>query len=327
MATMKAVRIHTYGDVSVLCYEDAPRPTAGEGEVLIRVYATTVNPFDCAARAGYLADWYPYALPMILGLDVAGVVEAVGAGVTDFAPGDAVYGRADPARNGAYAEYIAVAAADVAAKPPSLDHLQAAALPHVALTAWRALIDAANLAPGETVLIHGAAGGVGSLAVQLAKWRGARVVGTASAHNLAFLRELGVDEAIDYNATHFEAMGRVADVVLDTVGGDTQQRSWRALKPRGVLVSVVQPPSPESATEHGVRQQFVSALPPAGGVLNEISSLVGSGQVKPIISVLLPLTDIQQAQTLVAGRHVRGKLVLSVFPANNQDPLPVCRQN
>ena len=245
MSSMKAVRIHTYGSSDQLILEDAPRPTAGEGEVVIRIHATTVNPFDCAARAGYLSGWYPYSFPMILGLDVSGVIEEVGAGVTSFTPGDAVYARTDPALSGAYAEYVAVKASEVAAKPPSLDHLQAAALPHVGLTAWRMLMDAANIAAGQTVLIHAAAGGVGSMAVQLAKSRQAKVIGTASGNNQDFLRELGVDEAIDYSSTRFEDVVNNVDVVLDNVGGETQERSWKVLKTGGILLSIVQPPSEE----------------------------------------------------------------------------------
>lgn len=312
MTSMKAVQLHAYGDTKVLTFEDAPRPTAGAGELLIRVYATTVNPFDCAARAGYMTSWYSYNLPLILGLDVAGVVADVGAGVTSFAPGDAVYARADPARLGAYAEYITVATSEVAAKPPSLDPFQAAALPHVGLTAWRALIDIADLAPGQTVLIHGAAGGIGTVAVQLAKWRGARVMATASAPNHTFLRELGAAEVIDYTTVPFENVMRDVDVVLDTIGADTQERSWSVLKPGGLLLSLVQPPSQESATAHGVRQQFVVGLPPAGDILNEIAALVETGQIKPVVSSVLPLQQIQQAHALVEGKHVRGKVVLKI---------------
>ena len=312
MTLMKAARIHAYGGPDVLIYEEAPRPTASEGEVLIRVHATAVAPFDCAARAGYMTGWYSYTLPTILGLDVSGVVEAVGSGVTGFAPGDAVYGRADPARNGAYAEYIAIAASEVAAKPASLDYIQAAALPHVGLTSWRTLIEAANLAAGQTILIHAAAGGVGSFAVQLAKWRGAKVIGTASPNNHDFLRGLGADTVIDYNTTPFEKVVHDVDVVLDSVGGDTQERSWMTLKPGGILLSIVQPPSPETADKHGVRQQMVSAYPPASPVLNEIASLVKAGQIKPIVSAVMPLQDIQKAHTTVEGRHVRGKIVLKV---------------
>ena len=189
MSAMKAVRIHNYGDAAVLSYEDAPQPTAAAGELLIQVMATTANPFDYAARAGYLAGWYAFTFPVTLGLDVSGIVAAVGEGVTEFAPGDAVFARADPAKNGAYAEYIALPASEVAHKPASLDYLQAAALPHVGFTAWSALMEAGGLTTGQTVLIHGAAGGVGSLAVQLAKWRGATVIGTASGGTPELVRD------------------------------------------------------------------------------------------------------------------------------------------
>ena len=177
MTTMKAVRIHAYGGPDVLAYEDAPRPTAGDGEVLIRVQATSVNPFDVAVRAGYLDGYFHYKLPLVLGSDVSGVIEAVGAGVTGFAPGDAVYARGGVFRDGANAEYVVVFATDVATKPPSLDHLHAAALPHVTLTAWQALFEQAQLSAGQTVLIHGAGGGVGHIAVQagpLARRKGDR---------------------------------------------------------------------------------------------------------------------------------------------------------
>jgi NADPH:quinone reductase-like Zn-dependent oxidoreductase len=309
---MKAARIHTYGNSDVFVYEDAPRPSMGTDEILIRVQATTVNPFDCAARSGYMTAYYPYTFPLILGLDVAGVVEEVGADVTDFAPGDDVYARADPARCGASAEYIAVAATDAALKPVSLDYVHAAALPQAGLTAWRALVEAANLTEGQTVLIHAAAGGVGSIAVQLAKWLGAKVIGTASGNNMDFMRTLGVDEAIDYTVTPFEEVVHDVDVVFDTVGGDVQERSWQVLKPGGILISIVQPPSLEKAAEYNVRQQMVVAYPPAGPVLKEVAALVDAGIIKPIVSSVLPLQNIQEAHNLVWERHVRGKIVLQV---------------
>jgi NADPH:quinone reductase-like Zn-dependent oxidoreductase len=227
MSTMKAVRIHSYGGSDVLNYEDAPRPVPGEGEVLIRVRATSVNPFDLAVRAGYMAGYYSYKFPLILGTDVSGVIESVGPGVTGFKPGDAVYTRAGVSRDGAYAEYVLAPAADVTAKPKSLDHIQSAALPHVTLTAWQALIEVAHLTKGQTVLIHGAAGGVGHVAVQLAKQLGAKVIGTAN-QNFDVLKSLGVDQAINYTTTPFETVVHDVDVVLDTVGGDTQERSGRS---------------------------------------------------------------------------------------------------
>ncbi|HVF26387.1 MAG TPA: NADP-dependent oxidoreductase, partial [Anaerolineales bacterium] len=211
---MKAVHIHDYGGLDVLHFEEAPRPIPGAGEVLIRVYATTINPFDCAVRAGYMGQYFNYTFPLILGTDVSGVVEQVGEGVTDVSTGDVVYTRAGIYRDGAHAEYVLAIAADVVPKPESLDHVHAAALPHVTLTAWQGLIEFADLSAGQTVLIHAAAGGVGHVAVQLAKWRGARVIGTASV-NLPFLDELGVDEAIDYSTTAFEDVVKEVDVVLD----------------------------------------------------------------------------------------------------------------
>ena len=311
MTTMKAVRIHSYGGPNVLAYEDAPRPTAGDGEVLIRVHATSVNPFDCAVRAGYMSGYFQYTLPLVLGTDVSGVVEAVGAGVTNFSPGDAVYARAGVYRDGANAEYVVASASEVAAKPPSLDHLHAAALPHATLTAWQALIEMARLSKGQTVLIHGAAGGVGHIAVQLAHWRGARVIGTAST-NLDLLHELKVEQAIDYSKTPFESVVHDADVVLDTVGGDVQQRSYATLKPGGILLSTVQAPSEETAKAHGVRAEMVSASPPVGKTLTEVASLVASGHIKPTVSAVLPLSETRKAHEMIEGKHTRGKIVLQV---------------
>jgi NADPH:quinone reductase-like Zn-dependent oxidoreductase len=311
MLSMKAVRIHAYGGTDVLTYEDAPRPNVGPGEVLIRVHATTVNPFDCAVRAGYMAGYFTYSLPLILGTDVSGIVEEVGAGVTNVAPGDSVYTRAGVTCDGAYAEYVVVPAADVAAKPKSLDHIHAAAIPHVILTAWQALFETAKLEQGQTVLIHGAAGGVGHVAVQLARLRGAKVIGTASV-NFDFLGELGVDQAINYSTTPFDTVVRDVDVVLDTIGGDTQQRSWTVLKPGGILISTVQPPAEETAAAHNVRQQFIASAPPIGKVLTEVATMIDAGQIKPEVSRVLPLHDIRKAHELSEGRHIRGKIVLSV---------------
>jgi NADPH:quinone reductase-like Zn-dependent oxidoreductase len=311
MTTMKAVRIHTYGGPEVLAYEDAPRPVAGEREVLIRVHATTVNPFGCAVHAGYMGSYLKHTLPLILGTDVSGVVEEIGPGVTDLSKGDEVYTRAGVFRDGANAEYVVASAADVAAKPPSLDHLQAAALPHVSLTAWQALIEMAQLREGQTVLIHGAAGGVGHIAAQLAHWRGARVIGTASA-NLDLLPELHVEEAIDYGKTRFESVVHGVDVVLDTVGGDVQQRSYEVLKPGGWLLSTVQAPSEETAKAKGVHAQLVASSPPIRATLDKVAGLVASGKVRPVVSTVLPLAGIRKAHEMIEGRHTRGKIVLKV---------------
>src|SRR5215210_5625550 len=308
---MKAVHIHDYGGLDVLHYEEAPRPTPSIGEVLIRVHATTVNPFDCAVRAGYMGQYFNYTFPLILGTDVSGVVEEVGEGVTDVSPGDVVYTRAGVYRDGAYAEYALAIAADVVAKPQSLDHIHAAALPHVTLTAWQGLIEFADLSEGQTVLIHAAAGGVGHIAVQLAKWRGAKVIGTASV-NLPFLEELGVDQAIDYTTTAFEDVVKDVDVVLDLLGGETQQRSWKVLKPGGLLLSTVQPPSQDVALEYGVRQRMIGTAPPVRKVLTEAANMVAEGKLKPHVSCVLSLQEIQKAHEMIEARHTRGKIVLQV---------------
>ncbi len=311
MVTMKAVRIHSYGGPEVLAYEDVPLPIAGAGEVLIRVHATTVNPFDCAVRAGYMQSYLKHTLPLILGTDVSGVVEAIGAGVTGFSKGEEVYARAGVFRDGANAGYVVASASEVAAKPPSLDHLHAAALPHVTLTAWQALIEMAQVGEGQTVLIHGAAGGVGHIAVQLAHWRGARVIGTASV-NLSLLHELHVEEAIDYSKTRFESVARKVDVVLDTVGGDVQERSFAVLKPGGWLLSTIQPPSEETAKANGVRAQLVASTPPIGPTLAKVAKIVASGQIRPVVSTVLPLSEVRKAHVIIEGKHARGKIVLKV---------------
>ncbi len=312
MAMMRAVGMDSYGGADVLHYQEMPRPEVGPGELLVRVRATTVNPFDTVMRAGYVSGWYQYAFPLVPGLDVAGVVEDVGAEVEGFAPGDEVFARLDPARNGANAEYAVVSIADAAPRPASLSFVEAAALAQSGLSAWRSLVDDDLLVPGQTVLIHGGAGGVGSIAIQLAKTRGVHVIATSSARNLDFLRELGADEVIDYTATPFEQVAHDVDVVLDTVGGDTLERSWGVLKPGGILVSLVQPPGEEAAAAHGVRQKFAVGYGPASAVLHELSALVAEGKLRPIVDSVLPLSEASRAHTLVEGRHTRGRVVLVV---------------
>jgi len=311
MATMKAVRVHEYGGPEVLKYEDAPKPAPAAGEVLIRVHAAALNPVDASVRAGYFKERIKYKLPMIPGWDVSGVVESIGAGATRLKPGDAVYSRPDISRDGAYAEYIVVKESEVALKPKSIDHVTAAAIPLAALTAWQSLFDAAKLQAGQTVLIHGAAGGVGCFAVQFAKIHGARVIATASARNHEFLRSLGADQVIDYTTTKFEDVVRDVDVVFDTVTGETQKRSWQVIKKGGIYVSILQPPSPEEAASHGVRCAHVF-VQPSVPQLDEIAKLVDSGKLKVIIEKVFPLSEARAAQEAVATRHTRGKLVLKV---------------
>lgn len=312
MEMMKAVRVHEYGGPEVLRYEDAPRPVVKPDEVLIRVHAAGVNPVDWKVRQGLTKDWLKYTMPFIPGWDVSGVVESVGLDTMRLKPGDVVYSRPDIARDGTYAEYVAVRESEVALKPKSLDHVHAAAVPLAGLTAWQALFDAAKLEHGQTVLIHGAAGGVGTFAVQLAKLKGAHVIGTASKKNHEFLRSLGADQTIDYNTTRFEDVVHNADVVLDTITGETMERSWQVLKKGGILVSILQPPSHEKAASLGVRcaHTFVQ---PSVSQLNEIAKLIDAGKVNVIVEKVFPLWEARAAHELSATGHVRGKIVLRVI--------------
>lgn len=311
MKTMQAVRIHTYGGSEVLKYEEAPLPKPGPSEALVRVHAAAVNPVDWKIREGYFKGRVNHSLPLILGWDLSGVVEATGSGIEGLKKDDEVYSRPDIARDGAYAEYIVVRETEVALKPTSIDHIHAAAIPLVALTAWQSLFDAAGLSAGQKVLIHAAAGGVGSFAVQLAKWKGAYVIGTASNRNRDFVRNLGADETLDYQTTRFEDVVHDVDVVFDTIGGDTQKRSWKVLKKGGILVSIVGPPSAEEAAAHGVHQASVFVQPSATQ-LTELAKLVESGKLRPIVETVLPLSEARHAHELSQTGHTRGKIVLRV---------------
>jgi NADPH:quinone reductase-like Zn-dependent oxidoreductase len=320
---MKAVRIHKYGGPRVLTYEDAPQPEPKEDELLIRIHATSVNPVDWQIRSG--KRWKlkrPFSL--ILGLDVSGVVEAVGSGVANFKAGDAVFGMTNIRKGGAYAKYVTAPAENFSHKPCSLDHIQAAALPVVALTAWQALFDAGELSAGQKVLIHAAAGGVGHIAVQLAKWKGAYVIGTASGCNEDFLRKIGVDEFINYKTTRFETVVRDADVVLEAVNrdirverrrGETLERSWGVLKKGGVLISICDTSVSKTAAPYGVRGKYILVQPDAVQ-LTEIAMLADAGHVKPFINTVLPLKEARQAHKLSQKGHTRGKIVLQVIKSD-----------
>ncbi len=305
---MKAIRIHNYGGPEVLNYEDAPRPQPQAGEVLVRVHAAGVNPIDWKVREGHMKDFWPHKFPLILGWDLSGVVEELGpspAAAGRFKVGDEVYSLPDPTRNGAYADYIVVREPELALKPNSLHHIRAAAVPLAALTAWQSLFDT------QGVLIHAGSGGVGHFAVQLAKWKGAYVFATASTKNQDLLRELGVDEPIDYTQQRFENVARNIDIVLDTLGGETQERSWSVLKKGGVLVSLVQPPSEQKAKELGVRAALLGAQP-NGAQLAEIAKIIDSGKLAPIINRIIPLSEARRAHELSQSGHTHGKIVLRV---------------
>jgi NADPH:quinone reductase-like Zn-dependent oxidoreductase len=311
MANMKAVRFHSYGGPEVLVLEEVPRPQPGEGEVLIRVQGAGVNPLDWKARAGHVKEWLQHRLPLIPGWDASGVVEEVGEGVTAFKKGDGVYGMLNFKQDGAYAEYVVAQAQDLASPPKSIDMVRAGAVPLAALTAWQALFNVAGLASGQSVLIHAAAGGVGHFAVQFAKWKGARVIGTASAENASFLRDLGAAEAIDYKATRFEEAVREVDVVLDPIGGDTQRRSWQVLKKGGILVATLGISSPEAAREQQARGEGVMVQPDSAQ-LAEIAALIDTDKVNPVVTEILPLAKAARAHELSETGHTRGKIVLQV---------------
>jgi NADPH:quinone reductase-like Zn-dependent oxidoreductase len=311
METMKAIRVHEYGGPEVLRYEEAPRPEPGPGEVLVRIRAAGVNPVDWKVREGRRREALAYRMPFVPGWDVSGVVEAIGPNVTMLNRGDEVYGYPSVVRNGAYAEYTVVPEAELALKPRSIDHVLAASVPIAALTAWQGLFDAGGLRTDQKVLIHGGAGGVGSFAVQLARWKGAFIVATASGRNQEFLRNLGADLTIDYEKTRFDRLVCDADVVFDTIGNETLQRSWKVLKKGGVLVSTVEEPSAEKAAAHGVRAVLVSTRADTAE-LAEIAKLVDAGMVRPIVEAVFPLNEARRAQELSQTGHARGKIVLEV---------------
>jgi NADPH:quinone reductase-like Zn-dependent oxidoreductase len=311
---VRAIRLHRRGGPDELVLDDAPVPEMGAGDVLVRVAATGITPTELRWDETYQhADGSP-RIPSIPGHEVSGVVERVGADVDDLRPGDAVYGLADFPRDGAAAEFVAVRAVNLARKPRSLGHTEAASLPLSALTAWQALFVHGELGAGQAVLIHAGAGGVGSLAVQLARWRGLRVFATASARDVAFVQSLGADVVIDYRAERFEDTAREVDMVFDTVGGETQERSLGVLRQGGVLVSVVSRIPPEIAEQHGVRAVYF-IVEGNRGQLDQVATLVDEGTLKPIIANVFPLARAREAFEFGAASHAPGKIVLEVAPA------------
>jgi NADPH:quinone reductase-like Zn-dependent oxidoreductase len=306
---MKAIVIHQYGGPEVLKYGDAPRPEPKNNQVLVKVIAAGVNPVDAMIRSGKYAKVFGTTLPLIPGYDIAGIVEKTGAKVTRFKPGDAIY--AYPMWGGGYAEYDVVDEAEMAFKPKSINFVEAAGVPLVALTAWQALIDAAKLSAGQTVLIHGGSGGVGSFAIQIAKTRGAKVIATASTPNQDLLKQLGADVAVDYTKQKFEDVAKDVDVVLDSVGKDTLARSYGVLKKGGFIATLVAELDQTELDKHGIRGASI-AVRPNGAELAEIGKLIDEKKIKPIISEVLPLTDAVKAQEKAAKHHTRGKIVLKV---------------
>lgn len=307
---MKAVVIDRYGGSDELRMRDMPLPELGETDLLIEVFAASVNPVDWKIREGYLKESLGYRFPLILGWDAAGIVSAVGPKVTRFAIGDEVFSRTDIRRNGAYAEFVAVDERYVAQKPANISFAEAASIPLVGLTAWQALIDVAGITEGQRVLVHAGSGGVGSFAVQLAKVRGAFVITTCSTPHLSFVRSLGPDQIIDYTRSDFREL-RDLDIVFDTVGGEIYRDSFQSLKPHGVLVSILEQPDRDLMEKTGVRARYLF-MKPDGGQLAQIGELVGNGTIRPAVGRVFPLEEVRKAHELSASRHAEGKIVLQI---------------
>jgi NADPH:quinone reductase len=317
MSTIKAARIHEFGDANVLKYEDVERPEPQAGEVLVRVQAAGINPVDTFGRAFPLPGITAGSLPYILGWDIAGSVVALGEGVTQFAVGDEVYGMPRfPGEARAYSEYTTAPVADLALKPRTLTFQEAAAMPLAALTAWQALFDTGHLQAGQTVLISGGSGGVGHYAIQLAKWKGARVITTTSTRNVEFVRNLGADVVIDYTKQALTDGIKDVDVVLDTIGGDVLKDSFKVAKRGGSIISLpgqkgVKDLGGQLAPQYGVTFTAI-IVHPSGEQIAEIAKLADAGQIKTYLDAVFSLKDVAQAHKLSEGGHVRGKLVLTL---------------
>lgn len=331
---MKAVRQHAFGGPEVLQYEDAPRPEVKAGEVLVRVHAVGVNPPDWYLRDGYRMlppEWRPeVTFPLILGTDISGVVAAVADDVTGFAVGDAVFGMVrfpSVGASAAYAEYVTAPAPDLAIKPAGIDHVHAAAAPMAGLTAWQYLIELGHDAPNpfqpvphrpvpldatKTVLINGAAGGVGHMAVQLAKWRGAHVIAVASGKHAAFLRDLGADAIIDYTKTPAEEVVHDVDVVLDTLTGPASARFLRTIKRGGLMAPVFLGfDGADEAHERGIVVSMTQVRS-HGAQLAQLAQLLDAGTVRVAIDSTFPLAEAATAHVRAAAGHIQGKIVLTV---------------
>ncbi|MDD4971246.1 MAG: NADP-dependent oxidoreductase [Paludibacter sp.] len=308
---MKTVRIHEYGNADVLRIEETPVPQITADELLIKVHAASVNPVDWQVREGFYKDMHMHTLPLTLGQDFSGTVEKVGSSVKGFKIGDKVFGRPTLDRDGSYAEFIEVKANEVALMPNSITYDEAATIPVAGTTAWETLINKGKIQKGQRVLILAASGGVGSLAVQLAKNRGCYVIGTTSKSNIDFVRNLGANEVIDYTSQDFSERLTDIDCVLDTVGGEVQEKAFKVLKRGGVLVSIKNKPNQEMANRYGVRCEFVLVGPNAH-ILNELRNLIDMGQLHPVIDKVYGFNEVKQAQNYSQSGKAKGKIVLEV---------------
>ena len=307
---MKAVCIHEFGGAEVLKVEELPRPRPGPGEVLIEVRAASVNPVDYKTREGRYPPVGADQLPVVLGRDVAGVIAGLGAGVDSFSEGDPVFAMLPPDRGG-YVEWVTAPAEVCARKPRCLDMVQAASVPLAALTAWQGLFTYGRLQAGQTVLIHGASGGVGPYAVQFAALRGAEVIATAAGDARELVESLGADKVIDYHTEAFEELVSDVDLVYDLIGGATERRSWQVLARGGCYVSTVQQPDPDRVLAAGVMACRYTAQTD-GEQLRRIAALIDEGRVRVIIDRVFPLAEAGEAERHLQDDHVTGKVVLKV---------------
>jgi NADPH:quinone reductase-like Zn-dependent oxidoreductase len=310
-ATMKAIVAHEYGGPDVLKLEEVPIPTPKEDEMLVKVFAAGVNSFDGTLRSGKYAKPNGTQLPWHPGYDIAGVVEKVGGKVTKFKVGDPVYAMMNILKGGGYAEYALAKETDAASKPATLNFVEAAGTPSVALTAWQAIVDKANVQSGQTVLIHGGSGGVGMFAIPFAKIRGAKVFATASTANQDFLKQLGADVAIDYKTQKFEEIAKDVDVVIDGVGGETLARSYPIVKKGGMVVSLSDRVDQAQLAKYGIRGTSL-VVQNSGDELAQIGTLIDQGKIKVIVSETFPLADANKAEAKADLGHTRGKIVLKV---------------
>jgi NADPH:quinone reductase-like Zn-dependent oxidoreductase len=310
-STMMAWRVHEFGPPNVMRFERVPRPEPGPGEILVKVEAAGVGPWDGWIRAGKSA--LPQPLPLILGSDLAGEIVATGPGVSELRVGEQVYGVTNPQFIGAYAEYALASAAMVSSKPTSLTYIEAASVPVISVTAWQALFDQAQLKAGQTVVIHGAAGNVGSYAVQLARRAGVKTIATVATDDVPFVRDLGASTVIDYRTQRFEEEVRDADAVIDLVGGETQNHSFQVLRRGGKLISAVSRPDQHLAENHGVEAAFF-LVNVTSQYLAEIAGLVDGGKLRTRVGAVLPLADAREAHFMLESVRPRpkGKIVLAV---------------
>lgn len=304
---MKAIRIKRFGGPEAVAVEDVPRPEPKAGEVLVRVHAASINPLDWKLREGMMKE---LPLPFTPGGDFSGVVEGTGGGVAEFKKGDEVFG-CPPGSVGADAEYLVAPAGVIAKKPESLNHVEAASVPLAAMTAWQALFDHGRLAKGQTVLILGGSGGVGSFAVQLAKNAGARVLATAATRNVRLTRELGADQVIDYERQRIEDAARDADLCADLVGGEFGRRALACVKKGGSMVSTVQPPDQKLSSEKGIQSKMM-LMRPKSEQLREIARLIDAGRVKVRVAKVMSLERAAEAEELNRRHEIEGKIVLKV---------------